>query len=343
MPKPKKQPLKKSTKKTQEQASPNKRATPPHPIGKRYLFSTIGVVVVLSLLFIWQQRPPNSEIRTDDEELLSYEELVSADTDGDGVEDWRELLLGTSPSAFDTNNDGVDDGRVNMATQNVVTLMRLNRLRRENPDLSEEEINQLSRESLAGNIDDLTVTEQTAQELYMAATLIEGVAELTPEIENDIVQRYLNALIYEYVYPILAEPDFIVSSTYSPDDVDIYLEEVLLLTQTNIIDPDPLLFFENYLETGNAAGLEKGIDESLLKLVNIITAMRERSVPIIFIDQHVELINGYIRVAVDLDEMKAYEDDALAGYAAFLRYRPNVITLSNAIAQFAESSIAYYE
>ncbi len=255
------------------------------------------------------------------------DEISETDSDGDGIPDWRELLLGTNPLAFDTNSDGVGDDSVLAVTENTLGILELQRLRAQYPEASDAELAQLQQnQSLESG---QTITDQVAQDVYLKTQILEKLGELTPELEQEIVNGYVEGLIYNHSYPLRSETDFIILDEYDPNREQSYIELVLEVTSVNFIETDPLLIFENYTTNRDAAFLKKGIDVSLSEVIEMIGKLESIEIPSRYVSQHLLLTNALVRVAVDLAGIRNYEEDALPGYAALLRYQANIVTYAN--------------
>ncbi len=310
-----------------------------HPIAKRYLFIVLGVVVVISLMIVWYGIESNPE--QDEEEVLpSYSELTTNDTDNDGIPDWRELLMGTNPLAYDTNSDGVGDETIINTTNTILASTEIARLREEYPDATEEELLAISR--AANDPSTLNVTERMSRDLYVAGEVMNRMGILTPEVRQGISDEYINELIYEYEYPLRISTDFEIVSNASSEEVFLYLENAFsLVNDTSYLEQDPLLILENALETEDQNLLEKGLDTQMLRQTTLINNLDTMIVPILFAREHENLVNALVRITVDTSDIQRFFDDSMRGYAAILRYQPNLLNYQEALDDIGNKAIAY--
>lgn len=322
--------------KTAKKSSPE----PHHPIAKRYIFMALGVVVVISLIFIWYSATQNSTTLDETEDLPSYEELTTNDTDGDGIEDWRELLMGTNPLAYDTNGDGVGDDVVIDTSATVLSTVELNRLRAEYPDATDEELIAISRaENDPAN---LNVTERLSRDLYVAGEVLDRMGLLTDDVKSGISEEYINTLIYEYTYPLRISTDFDISTSPSRSDSVLYLENVFaVINDTSYLEQDALLILENALDAEDQTLLEKALDPQLLRQATTINTLETMSIPTQFLKEHEDLVNALVRVAVDTSDIQRFFEDPMRGYAATLRYQANLSSLQLAMETIGQAGITY--
>lgn len=103
--------------------------------------------VVLLAFAVWQSPlfrvAPVAVVPAEEEVVSIYDSpAYTLDTDGDGVKDWEETLLGTDPTNPDTNGDGIGDGEeVAQARATLLTSLR-----------SQSEGNDTATDTLTGDI-----------------------------------------------------------------------------------------------------------------------------------------------------------------------------------------------
>ncbi len=97
-------------------------------IDKKYLPSkTFSIVILITIIFFTVisaslYRKENSSIYKNpfaiEKSSLSKWTKIKADSDSDGLEDWKEILYGTDTRNKDTDSDGTDDGEEIQAGRN---------------------------------------------------------------------------------------------------------------------------------------------------------------------------------------------------------------------------------
>lgn len=297
------------------------------------LAGTAAILVLFIALFLLGNITPQDDQTEELTEVYSDEQLAVQDTDGDGIPDWRELLLGTSPTAYDSDNDGVGDADIVASTESVLDSVLEYRVRQNNPDASDEEISTLLQaERSALSAVDTNTTARTAQDLYVRTSALGDLANLNdPTQLETVLQTYQEDLLYNYPYPQSHPIDYEVIDNYGYDDEQAYVFLVLQVIEKNPTDPDPIVYLENYL-SGYKDGtfLQTSLRQNITQGYEMITNLLEMSVPDEKLLEHVDLTNALIRVIIDIELMSNFEQDALSGYAAMLRYQANLFTYREA-------------
>ena len=302
---------------------------------KKLLFTIIAMVFLIAIVLIISQI--NKEEEEPVEEVYTFEQLVDADADGDGVSDWKELLLGTNPLEVDTNNDGLDDGRLSDTISFVYNSQELVRLQEEYPDATEDELLAIIQAERGVDDSNITLSEQVGREVYVAGTILKSLGKLTPELEQDMNEKYIIENITDYPYPIHKITDFDVQEEYDILKNVQYIEAVMTTIADNFFNPDPLNVLENSIERGEDEELlVKGLESNVTRMLSIIETLENTTVPTVFLEEHNALTNAIIRVLVDTSEIRNFYQDSLRGYNAVLRYQPNLLAYRDLVNNIGE-------
>lgn len=297
---------------------------------KKAKFLKIISIIFFSLFVLWfvltkidqKVNQRTQELSLDSE--YSFDELVDNDQDGDGVEDWRELLIGTNPLAFDTNEDGLDDGTLYAAIDNIYNSQEITALKTQYPDASDEELLTLLSANFNSEENNLTLSEKAGREFYVAGTLLNNLGALTPELEKQMQEGFIEDNVFAYPYPLRIFTDFTYNEEYFPESELVYANDLLRAINFNYLDPEPLNILENSFNTENEDLPKKGLELTVTNLKNIVTTLDAITIPTIYAEEHMELTNSFVRLMVDVTQMRDFYDDPLLGYTAMLRYKPNI-------------------
>jgi len=88
-----------------------------HSIHLYILIASLVILFIVTTLFqkdTLEELLSSNASNTEDSQIhdtsFSQEENINADSDGDGLKDWKEVLLGFDPLSADSDGDGVLDG-----------------------------------------------------------------------------------------------------------------------------------------------------------------------------------------------------------------------------------------
>lgn len=241
------------------------------------------------------------------------EDLVTKDTDGDGVLDWEEALWGTDPTKTDTDGDGITD---------------------------KEEIEGLKAEAgvdpdsiiFSANAENLTETDKFARELFTtAAALSQGGA-----LDEETIDAIGNSLA-ENFYTSKQRKIFTITDikTIDNESKETTLEygkqlgtiqekyplgkaEDVAFTLLNSITPEG--------ET-DVAALNK-LDPTINQLNNIVRELAITDTPRYIAPMHLLIINEFQHLSENISDMKKIEDDPVVALGAINTYEENLSEIS---------------
>ena len=219
-------------------------------------------------------------------------DLYTEDTDGDGLRDWEEVLMGTDPSNPDSDGDGVSDGdmltqaraayaqETSMAT---ATLSKTDRLARQ---IFGTYIQAKQQDTFDDTAFDFVIAQATnAQfaETVSAAQYVRADVSTVPATPESI-RAYAQAF-GEALGAIVA------------------IREYELTTYGRAIEADDPAEFEKLMA---ASAVYRSIVETLMEL----------SVPDNAVETHLAFTNAFVRFAAVLETMTSTPDDPILAFTA---------------------------
>ena len=241
-------------------------------------------------------------------------DLVSRDTDLDGVLDWEESLWGTDPTKRDTNDDGVSDN-VEIAKIKSVTGAggsdSLASLSAEEEKLTETD--KFSREffSTIATLNQTGVMDQTSVDRLSSS--------LAEHIENSVARK-----IY-----LLSDLKVIKDDTLS--GVKKYDTALTLLQKKYPAGKTVMDVLQKFVvdeETVDLSVLLE-LDPIIKQTNNIVLAMVNMEVPEELAPLHLELINVLQRLYENMKDIKLYDTDVIVALSAISQYETNTTVLES--------------
>ena len=270
----------------------------------------------------------NGDSQSKNQASLTYNsatigELVTQDTDGDGIPDWEERLWGTDPTKADTV-PGVPDS---------VTIQKLKD--------AQEASNPTA--DTGGSSSSLTQTDQFSRNLFdtIAAATQDGEQSLDPTTLDQISNSLINNIQNTPQQKVYLLSDIKISSdsgtksvvNYSSTLNDIYKKYPVSGEDVNTI----LQEFAPDDGTVNPAALDK-LTPIITQTKARIAAMLKMSVPVSLVPLHLALLNAGEKLIEDLQNMQLFNTDVVVSLGAASQYENDsanfaaaVTNLNNAI------------
>lgn len=284
-----------------------------HPSNKIVAAALFGVVL---LAFAFWKSPlfhPVVAVRAQNEATTTtsvYDSpAYTADTDGDGVKDWEETLLGTDPTKTDTDGDGIPDG------EEVAT----------------------ARASLLESFSSATTTPETATDVLATDVL-------SSYIQTKQQGTY-NPSMFEFVLAQAADTQFNKRTTaeYSQEDLTVVAETpaahtaykeafVTILDQVNNIPEYEFTTFGRAMNTRDADALALLTSDADV-YTKIAEDLRLLSVPESAAAGHLALINAFIAFAATLHAVPLNLEDPVRTLVLTRDFLEQEDTIRNAYAQ----------
>lgn len=282
----------------------------------------IGFIIIILAIMVFD-RPSRSVSDTNDGaiEVLdnSFFDKNSADSDGDKLLDWEEIVWGSDRYNADTDNDGVSDGEeISRGTSPLVAgpgdEITNKELERVNTQLEIQDV-------LSVNQTQTTINQALPSILVRADDNLTGSA--LSKTDNFNLENLSSSVAEELGKNVLVYTESDIK-TISDDGANriSYIETILNIA-VDLVDESA----SNELVT-----LAKAIDandENMLKVLEkndvFYESMKKNllktSVPSGFKDLHLGLINSYEELSLSVKEMQKIINDPLSGLVGIERYK----------------------
>lgn len=297
---------------------------------KKRIFVIALAVVFLVVLFLVKNKTSIKNVFTSsvqeesdglvfDTEPLSN--LISKDTDKDGIVDWEENLWGTNPQKKDTNDDGVGDA------QEIAKLK------------TEQGLNNIEGESSLTDEKNLTKTEQFSRELIATvATLSQngGVDQETiDKIGLSLAEQVKNTPV-EKVYKlsdlkITKDESVLAVQNYQNTMNSIYAKSTSTRTVMDVLQD-----FLGDGENTNASVLEE-LDPINTQIKNVIDSLVKMNTPASLASLHLDMINGLQKLSENIKNVKLFETDTIVALSAVSQYEENTELLDITITKLLDT------
>ncbi|MFA6520122.1 MAG: thrombospondin type 3 repeat-containing protein [Candidatus Paceibacterota bacterium] len=258
-----------------------------------------------------------NENQTPNQEGLTYRtttigELVSKDTDGDGIADWEETLWGTDPTKTETTPGTRDD----------VTISKLR---------AEQEASTPGTSDTSQDTENLTQTDQFSRELFstIVATTQSGA------MDQATVDKITDSLA-EKVQNVAPKKVFVMSDLkiVNKNDVQAFVTYNTALTavyQKYKMDYTVLDVLQKFIID------ENNVDVTVLKELNpiitntnkMIDALVKISVPSSVSAIHLSVINSLERLVENLSAIKLFDTDVIVALGGISQYEKNAAKLES--------------
>ncbi len=289
-------------------------------VSREFLFSLLAVVILFALVFIlYQRKQTREEEKAEDQRIaIRYldekkeEDPILRDSDGDGVYDWKEELLGLDIHSRDSDNDGVSD------------LDYVRNLERQGDFRSDSEG------------EDLTLSDRFGRGVYTALYLLKKTnggkpldAETKKKVEEN-VRNYIKHLNFgEKLYTRdtikvvedNAENDF----AYEKRMKKLFEEYPVRLSDFDLLRKSVGKKEEYRVQLANAV---MRYDEYLHELEKV-------DVPQLAVQKHLQLMNGLMKLKTALANT-GNEDDGIIIIAALSQFSDLVQDVLDAIVKLNE-------
>lgn len=289
---------------------------------QKVLVTLIICIGIIGSVFVVSKIGNNSPEATDKkniQDLLStIDKAPEADTDGDGLKDWEESLIGTNPNIKDTDGDGTSDG-------DEVAVGRDPKKAGPN-DKASTETSPLVIDSM--ETEENTLTAQVSRNFFGQYLLAKkGGQEITPEKALEIAESVMenipvesNAKQYE-IKDITIVPETVASKA-------AYLEEFIRILKANPSKPNEneIQIITKAIESQNVDDIKK-LDSIILSYKNITAETLRIPVPKSLVPDHMIYLNALSSVYTDISEMRQVLDDPMRGYIGYAHYQKDALVL----------------
>ena len=251
-------------------------------------------------------------------------DLVSRDSDRDGIFDWEEGLWGTDPYNKDTNADGVTDEK---------EIARLKGELKQNMGTSESE-------TLFGD-GNLTQTDRFSQELLTTVAAINQTGEMDPATIQKLGEALATQI--ENISPkkVYGMTDIKITKDSSIETIQKYDEVTDAIFEKYPVEDNVAVILQELATADgdiDSTAVQK-LEPRIQQMKNIIADLSQIEVSQEMATPHLNLINALERVMENLSDVTLIDIDAIVALSAISQYEENVATLDMA-AESMESAIS---
>jgi len=233
---------------------------------------------------------------------------LDADSDGDGLKDWEELLWKTDPNKADTDDDGTNDNE-------EITLNRNPLKAGPNDKISDKE-DLVAQEKVISDSKQNTLTATYARKFlteYM--TLKQQKGELTDLDKQNLVQSFM-----DNIEPLTVVDQYNASDIKTiadtNDSVKKYAEEMkkIFIDEKRLLPNEVEIFniLLKNIQEENVKNIElsiKILNNSILLNEKLIKTMMPIAVPKNFSKNHLEVVNGLSNIVLAIKNMAIAQTD----------------------------------
>jgi len=269
--------------------------------------------VVFLILIFFLKAKADYKNEAEDNVGLAYGELkigdlISKDTDGDGVQDWEENLWGTDPTKSDTDGDGANDD------------VAISKLRIQN-----------GGSAGAPNDEVLTETDKFSRELFATVATL---SQAGPVDEKTIEK--LSASLSEQIKNPKVKKVFLLNEIKtrgdnSAESFNLYIEQIAEIYKKYPVQGNVISILEEFskdFERPNVEALEK-LDPIIKHSEDTLEELARMEVPAELAVLHLDLLNSLQRLKENITDLQFFETDTIVAMSAMSKYEENVEILES--------------
>src|SRR3989344_5439653 len=251
-------------------------------------------------------------------EGLSYEsalvgDLIKRDTDGEGVLDWEEGLLGLDPTKTET-------------TAGTPDITVANKLRaKESTDISTAE---------GAPEENLTETDKFSRELFSTVAALEQSGSLDETTGQKMVDSLVNSIGNSAQRKIYTVADLNINNGTTIQQYNNALDEIYAKYP---IENGVLVVLEKFIVDQN--NVDVGALEELNPIIGqnkkILAALVKTSVPQYLSVLHLNVVNGLQAITENLSDIQLYDQDAIVALGGITKYQENAVKLESSLNNLA--------
>mgnify|MGYP001614183666 FL=1 len=261
---------------------------------------------------------------------------LDADTDGDGLKDWEELLWKTDSGKADTDGDGTPDGE-------EINLDR-NPLKAGPDDKSSDKEDLVAQEKAVSDSKQNTMTAAYAKQFlteYLVLKKQKG--ELTEEDKQNLVDKVMNNVKPLAITDKYTISDIKISGDISKESVKKYAEGMksIFVDSKNTLPNESEIFnlLLKNIEEENIKNIELSI-----KALNDYTILNEKrveimlspSIPENLSKNHLEVVNGFNNIKFAIENMTIAQTDPVKAMMGQKLYDEQMQRIYNALKSIQE-------
>lgn len=291
-------------------------------VNQKVLVTLIVCIGIIGAVFVISKKDSvkttGAEIKNQNL-LATIDKTSDMDSDGDGLKDWEEQLIGTNPKNKDTDGDGTSDG--DEISQN-----------RDPKKAGPNDKN--STESLITGATQLntsatTLTEQVSKEFF--SRYIAAKQQNSNFTQKDAVTIAQSVIQNVYVAPTLRI--YTKSDIYTTNDVSAESKKRYAQALADAINKNSpknsgseLILFAQALQDQKESDLIK-LDVIIKGYKGLVADTVKITVPLNAVADHLIYLNTLSAIQDDITNMRLILTDPIKAYAAFSNYQRDTIKL----------------
>ncbi len=284
---------------------------------KNLAFVVIALIVIGAVFAFAEYNNKSSKNLVYDSSAAVYEktesidpELKDRDTDGDGLKDWEEILLGTNIKNKDTDGDGTSDGAEVKAGRNPLIKAPNDKI-----DASSSSKTETQKEKLTST--DILARDFFAK--YMELKQV-GLSEDKQSQEEMISQVLKGGLVIEkpkdYTFSsikIITDNSKEASKKYGNDTGVIFQRYIIKDSRGEMVIEKDALDKEDFT-------ILKELDPIIISYKNMLSALLKTNVPEKMSSIHLDIINSLNGLIFADESLKKLELDPVSGVQGTANY-----------------------
>ncbi|MCK5021863.1 MAG: hypothetical protein KAR54_01270 [Candidatus Pacebacteria bacterium] len=299
----------------------------------------LGVVfVIFSIIFIFKrfQNRVSTYIPNINKEEIT-EEIISLDSDGDGLKDWEEVLWKTDPNNPDTDEDGTSDN-------DEISLNRNPLIAGPNDEITENKNNIQKLTSDLRSNTGLNQTDIFAQELFIGYLALKQENKLGTEDQDKLIQAIVGKNIQSNNKENYFIEDLILVSD-NQDNRQKYADELKnMFSKLSSDMRSDIIILKEALDKDDIKILKEA-EENIIVYTNLMSILLNMETPFDLGSLNLQIINLLSNIIIDTKKMKAVFIDPISALIASQQYIEDenklIMTFSEIGVYFNENNIDY--
>ncbi|MHB1316596.1 MAG: hypothetical protein ACYCZW_01930 [Minisyncoccota bacterium] len=281
----------------------------------------ICIGIITSVFVISKNNTNNTGVieKKQNQDLLStVDTSPSVDTDGDGLHDWEETLIGTDPKNPDTDGDGTSDGDEIKQNRDP---------RKTGPD--DKNIIQNITQNKTDIYTENTLTEQVSKDFFNRYILAKQQNKnLTQQEAFSIAQSVIDNLSIPSTVVVYTTKNLIITQDISLSSKKTYAQNLSNAVNKNSPknSESELIIFTRALQSQKESDLLK-LDYIIKGYKGLIQDTLKIPVPQTGVADHLIYLNTLSAIYDDITYMRLIISDPIKAYAGFSNYQKDALRL----------------
>jgi hypothetical protein len=246
--------------------------------------------------------------------------LVTKDTDLDGIPDWEESLWGTDPRKSDTDEDGIPDGE-------EIAALKKEKAGSEGLDLS-----------LEGE-ERLTETDKFSREFLATVATLNQNGSIDQETVEKLGEALSDRIKNSEPRKIFTTADIEVIEDDSVKAVKIYDDNLNNIFKKYSINYSVIDILGEFMADGDDVNIDalSKLDPVIEQAENIVDEMLRTKTPQSLAPLHLDFINKLEIISENLNDIQLFDTDVIIALSAISQYETSVVNAESAIKILADT------